>query len=201
MKNLQRLYWRIGVWSLGLAFVGGPIAAWGKHEGEDHKVAAKVENFLGKETLEVLLGATRVEGFRVNPEQVKPPTDQKTIGGYPITATGQEQGKEFAKAIRHILFNEKTYLFDTTKRCAFAPGVAFRLWKGDEAVEVLLCFSCDELEVIVKDPTGKELRRVREDSDPMRPALVGLAKKAFPKDPELQKLKERRQDEPTKKGN
>jgi len=51
-------------------------------------------------------------------------------------------------------------------------------------VDVLICFSCDELEIYTN---GK--RAGHEDFDPQRSNLLRVAKKLFPKDEKIQALK------------
>ncbi|NUN47312.1 MAG: hypothetical protein HUU15_00605 [Candidatus Brocadiae bacterium] len=153
----------------------------------------RVKAFLGGESVvSILWSADRVECFRVHPE--KPPEPMgKECGGYPITATAEGRKADFARSIADILFDERTYLFDTAKRCAFEPGVGFRFWiREKEHVELLLCFHCDELEVHYLPPGAREPKTAREDFDPARPALVRIVKDGFPKDEEIQKLEEKR---------
>jgi hypothetical protein len=155
--------------------------------------SGRVKQFLGDKAVAVLDGADRVEVFRVDPGlprgDKEPPKDGEKIDRYVITATGKEQGKDFADRLKAILFDERTYLFDSAKGCIFQPGVAFRVWHGKDAVEVLLCFSCQELEVLTRDESGEIVHRAHEDFDPAWGPLVKLAQEAFPDDPEIKKLK------------
>ncbi len=155
----------------------------------------RVKKFLSPRAVEILGGAAKAQVFRVDPKDHADPAklkegDVPRIGGYKITASGKEQGKEFAAKVTAILFNDRTYLFNLAKGCIFDPGVAYRLWKDKDYVDVLLCFSCDELEVFVKNADGT-LYRAHEDFDPMRAELVKLAKEAFPDDQQIQALKEK----------
>lgn len=152
----------------------------------------RVRQFLGERTVAAIQGATRVEAFRVDPQRRPAGSDPAgpAIGGYPITATVGEQGQEFASALADVLLEDRTYQFEIAKGCIFSPGVGFRLWKQHQAVAVLLCFHCDELEVLWEDPAGAAQRPEHEDFDAACPALVQLAKLAFPDDPEIQALRE-----------
>jgi hypothetical protein len=133
----------------------------------------------------ILKGATRVEVFRVSPNESKP-RGIPLIGGFPITAVGKERGQEFASRLSSILLGRG--VTQNEKKCGLEPGVAFRLWKGDEALEVLVCFKCNVLwPHVVAEPTDKPWFEW-QDFDPVRPALVGLAKEAFPEDAEVQGL-------------
>lgn len=94
-------------------------------------------------------------------------------------STGKVQGKKFAARLAALLLDEKTYSAEG-KFCEPNPGVAFRLWKGKQHVDVTLCFECNMLQV----------NSVGGDFDHVRPALVTLAKEAFPDDAKIQKLQE-----------
>ena len=108
--------------------------------------------------------------------------------GFVVTGKGREQGKAFAGRLAAVLLDEKTYYFEGAKGCEFVAGVAFRVHGKGEPVDVVLCFSCNELVVYVADPETKETARKREDFDDARPALVKLAKEAFPDDRVIQSL-------------
>jgi hypothetical protein len=77
-----------------------------------------------------------------------------------------------------------TYLFDSSKRCAFEPGVVVRWRRGPHVLEALLCFSCDEVQFWFDD-----VAIATEDVDPARGALLALVKPLFPLDEGLQALR------------
>ena len=170
-----------------LAFASG-LGAEDKPKGPSDKVKAWMG---GDRVVGIIAGATRVECFRVFPE--KPREEMgKECGGYPIISTGKEQPKEFAGKLAEIVLDEKTYDFEKAKRCEFTPGVGFRLWKDKDWVDVVICFTCDELEISTIPPGEKERKSAHEDCDAARAALVKLAQAAFPDDDEIKKLKEKK---------
>ena len=83
-----------------------------------------------------------------------------------------------------LLIDPDTYLWNVAKSCEFMPGVVLRLADAKTQVDVLICFSCDELEIYTN---GK--RAGHEDFDPRRADLLHVAKKLFPKDEKIQSLK------------
>jgi len=83
-------------------------------------------------------------------------TDKDHIAGYKITKTGKVQDQVFAKRLVTVLEEEKS-LFDEQNRC-FIPHHAFRIWKGRESVDVILCLTCDNLHVITRDENGKAIK-------------------------------------------
>jgi hypothetical protein len=138
----------------------------------------------------VLKGATRVDTFRLKDERADD-EGKPNVGRYAIESTGAAQGEAFVQRLAAILLDERTYVFDSAKGCKFQAGVGFRIWKGDEsAVEVVICFHCDELIVHAPKAADGSIRGAMEDFDPARAALVKLAKEAFPGDKEIQGMKE-----------
>ncbi len=150
------------------------------------KPTEKVNKHLGDYTIAILQSATKVEVFRVEPNKAEKPED-KQIGGYPIKATGTEQKKAFAAKLAAVLVDEKT-LFGQQARC-FTPGVAFRLWKDKESVDVIICFACENLRLIARDADGKEIKNTSGAFGPDIQPLLKLAKEAFPDDKEIQGIK------------
>jgi hypothetical protein len=136
---------------------------------------------------DVLKNATRVEVFRVSPRDT---TDPKVnaIGHYPILSTGKEQGQAFAARLADILLGGG--VTQNQKKCGLQPGVAYRLWKDKQAVEVLVCFKCDVLWAHVVGETGEQPSSEYKDFDSVRAKLLALTKEAFPDDKEIQDLPE-----------
>jgi hypothetical protein len=145
----------------------------------------KVKKLIGDQAAGILDGATSVEVFRIQPERTDKKGD-KYIAGYTITSRGKKQGKEFAAKVTKALYDEKTYMGQSA-RC-YQPGVAFRIWKVKEAVEIIICFKCTNFEVAVmgQDPTT-ELQQF--GFGPKLEPFLALAKEALPDDNEIQSLK------------
>ncbi|MES2794301.1 MAG: hypothetical protein V4719_32100 [Planctomycetota bacterium] len=112
----------------------------------------------------------------------------KTIGYYPILATGREQGADFARRLSKVLLSSG--VTQNQKKCGLEPGVAYRLWNGNRAVEVLICFKCDVLWPHVMGSNVASPHREWQDFDSVRAELLALAKEAFPQDAEIQELRE-----------
>ena len=109
-----------------------------------------------------------------------------TIQDHKILATGPTQRKAFAQQLSRAFLKE--YDLDSPS-CIFAPGVAFRIWRANEAVDILICFHCDEFKIFGKKiygPLPLEYEATRNLPD--RAALVRLAQQAFPDDYEIQSL-------------
>lgn len=141
-------------------------------------------------TAAILTGATKVEVFRIDggeespgPKATKP--GDVAVDGYPVLARGKDQNKKFAAKLADILSDEKTYT-DQFSKC-FWPGVAFRVWKGDDSVDVVICFKCQNF--YLGPTTDEEVMETASFSgSPNASRLVRLAKEALPDDKEIQAL-------------
>ena len=133
----------------------------------------------------ILRGAQRVEVFRVESEPVAG-DPRETIGYRPIISVGREQGADFARRLSDVL--RSSGVIPHRNHCSLQPGVAFRLWKGSRAVEVLVCFKCDVLWPHVVGSQVGNVVHEWQDFDLARAELVALTKEAFPDDIEIQAL-------------
>ena len=147
------------------------------------------KTFLGDRAVAILDAAKGVEVYRIE-SMDSPAHAGESIEGYPVLSRGKDQDHAFASKLRAILLDDATYWFEAAKGCIFSPGVVFRLKASGETLDVILCYQCDELEILVSDSQGKAIRKTGEDFDRARPALVRLAKVAFPGDPDIQALKD-----------
>jgi hypothetical protein len=145
---------------------------------------------LDDRTRAILAGATRVEVFRLDPSGLARGREARSEGerrfaGYLVTAQGEDQGRGFARRLWGVLSDGRTYT-DGFVHC-FEPGVGFRVWKGEEAVDVLLCFVCKNF--YCGPPKDHPRENGSFNGSPRRADLVRLAQEAFPDDKEIQGLK------------
>ena len=166
---MRKILWRLPILVLLCAAVIVGVEIWGG---------------VSRSATSILRHAERVEVFRVSPVYAK---DQRegTINGYLILDQGKEQGPEFAARLSSVLRGWS--VANRSKKCVFNPGLAFRIWSGDRAVEVLVCFLCDDLWPHVVGEAGTMHGEILA-FDPVRADLVALAKEAFPDDLEIQGL-------------
>jgi hypothetical protein len=108
----------------------------------------------------------------------------KKIYGYPIISGPTPIDDASRATLSKVLSDPNTYLWNVAKGCESLPGVALRLADAKTQVDVLICFSCDELEIYTN---GR--RAGHEDFDPRRADLIHVSKKLFPKDKKIQSLK------------
>ena len=169
------------------------------------KVDKKFESWLGRTTAQVLESGDRVEVFVVAPMPVGargdaddntgnqlPPGTPPTIHRYPVRRVAASQGRAFAQQIARLVLDEhsyepRMYPFGRSimKSCVFSPRVAFRVWARTRAVDVLVCFQCDEIAVAY---VGGKREMTAGDIDPARAAFVQLVKSVLGDEPEIAKL-------------
>jgi hypothetical protein len=142
---------------------------------------------LGERMTAILKGATKAEAFRIADKPLEKP-EGKHVSGYPVLSAAKEQGKDFAKRLSALVQDEKS-LFSAQARC-FSPGVAFRLWKDKESVDVVVCYMCSGVRLTARDADGKVLHQTGGGFKDNYDAWVKLAKEAFPDDKQIQTLGE-----------
>jgi hypothetical protein len=145
------------------------------------------KGWLDRRTRALLAGATKVEVFRLAGRDDHPKREgERRVGGHLVTAQGEDQGREFAEELAAVLRDEATYADRSTTW--YSPEVAFRVRKGEEAFDVVVCFHCDNF--YRGPPADQEEPNASFRGSPRRADFVRLAKKAFPDDQEIQALKE-----------
>ena len=160
---------------------------------------ARIQSLMGGEAAYALiadLSKSRVcEAYRIDGYGISGPTaigdapgakadKPRRLQGYPIIS-GPTAIDDASRAIlSKVLTDPDTYLWDSAKPCEFVPGVALRLSDANVRVDVLVCFSCEELEMYTN---GKRVGH--EDFDSRRTDLLRVAKQLFPEDEGIQKLK------------
>ena len=91
--------------------------------------------------------------------------------------------KESRDELSEILKDAKTYInYSVPRDCLFRPGVAFHFAKQNRKVDVLVCFSCNELRYYLND-------KIVGQSYFKSERLSKLTKKLFPDDKIIQSMK------------
>jgi hypothetical protein len=153
--------------------------------------------FLDDRISGILSASTKVEVFRINGGKNDKPTTNvdpaaPKIGRFVILGRGKDQSPEFAARLNELLSDPKTYT--TMHVHCFQPGVAFRIWKGEEFVDFVICFACHNFYLA---PSWGEATALATFYDsPNAKRLIGLAQDAFPHDRDLQALEKK---EPTQR--
>lgn len=106
------------------------------------------------------------------------------LHGFPIVAGPVPISAEHAAALADVLLQDGTYDWDRAKGCEFLPGLAIRETRGATVVDVLVCFSCDEIAV-----WKNGVKTGGEDVDSRRSDLIALARRIFPGDAKFRALR------------
>jgi hypothetical protein len=107
----------------------------------------------------------------------------ESIGIYPILDGPVPMSRQDVNEALAILFNARN-LSDAGPDCIIEPGIALRFQVDEETIDVLLCFKCNQIEVI----RGK--KKTFEDNHALG-ALAPLFLRLFPDDTELKRLSEK----------
>jgi hypothetical protein len=135
-----------------------------------------------------LLGGTKGFAVLLKPERVDAFRLDHMIGEEPVVKGGPAAvGKDTVKDLTTVLSAPESFLWNIGKGCIPVWGVRFSFFRGDDRLEVLLCFNCDILGVRLNDGELQD-----QNFDRVRPQLVRLVKAVFPDDPVIQKLAEAR---------
>jgi hypothetical protein len=140
----------------------------------------------GATSMDVLTAPQTVEAFRLDPSNPPPAAlaNAPRLGDFAVTAGPVAVDDATARELTALLLDPATYDWVRAKGCDFTPGVGLRFTKDASRVELVLCFSCDELMIF------RHGRRVgMEDFDAARPQLVAIAKRLFPEDEKIQALR------------
>jgi hypothetical protein len=142
----------------------------------------------------ILMKPDRVEPFRIEPSVEM----ERGLDGQQVLYKAKLLDRSASVRMATLLLDPKSYISPgrSYKMCAFQPRLAFRYWQGQRFLDVLLCFGCNQLMVVERDPTvplrslgGLGARfRVGGDFDPIRKELKLLMVEAFPGDPNLKEI-------------
>ncbi len=88
------------------------------------------------------------------------------------------------------------YPGQSTTQCYIEPAVAFRVWKGQQFTDTVICFKCNQLAVLEHNETAPKRSiggwltgRFNVAGDFIaRPQLLALTKEAFPDDSAVQSI-------------
>ena len=156
----------------------------------DKNIFKHATNVFRTPDLQTLRSADSIRAFRIEPLYMDPFHSQPLrsaprFGPYPILKESFKTNAALARAIAGALLAEGKFSLGGTTKCAFAPVVAYRMGKGTNSLEILVCFQCDEIKV--GRPSGKEEYYLQFETS--RARLLALAKQAFPGDPIFEPVK------------
>jgi hypothetical protein len=162
-------------------------------------LAAMVSPILaaGPEPLSALLGSREpVLLQRVTPSDT--PDYQRLpgstyIGNYEVVGEEVSIPAAQASALLQVLRVPAAFESGVKVKCAFRPGVAYRCGAGEDAIDLLVCFACDEVAVV---PLGGQQVAIYHMPQSSRDVLLGVAKQLLPDDEAIQELPKVRRASP-----
>lgn len=145
------------------------------------------------EMAKVMAGVDRVEVYRIDGdrddrEPLQQNENRPRIGRYHVISRGPDRGAEFAARLAAVLSDPATFP-GVNPGCVAAPGVAYRVWRGSESTDILICFKCSVLSWGPRSNPETHFAAFLESK--RTPDLVRLAKEALPNDPEISSLSEK----------
>ncbi|HEU4886947.1 MAG TPA: hypothetical protein VFV49_03605 [Thermoanaerobaculia bacterium] len=103
------------------------------------------------------------------------------LAGYPVTAEVQGTPEQ-ARALGQALLRRGSYLGPTTSwMCIFEPHHIAQLSKGKDAVNVIICFKCGEIELRLPGETTEGAPQGLSNQGAKR--LYEIVGKVFPENP------------------
>lgn len=154
---------------------------------------ATPEVFLGgAQNLKVVSAATSIKVFRTVGSGEKPDAGKTiSISGRQCHASPASVAATEVQQVIAALSDMGN--FGEALMCDFDPGVILRFESEGRHLDIVICFSCSEM-ILYSD--GARVHRPFKWAatkntffKDARKAFVAIAKKAFPSDPEIQKLK------------
>lgn len=134
----------------------------------------------------ILTKADKIEPFLIEPIV---PLARGDIEGYKVVLKGKRLNSELAQSLTTIVLDSKSYMFsEASKMCLFQPRVAFRVWRGQQFVDTLICFDCFQLQFVIpnnEDSSHPTFASGWYDIDPAGLKLMELIRQVFPKTTEL----------------
>lgn len=151
----------------------------------------KVAENLGDKVTALLAGASKVQTYRVADSGGLRPDPTKAIGSdFVRENAGKELSADELKAFRGLLYDEKSYRFDSdVSKCTFSPNLSFQAQAGIDTLEALVSFKCNQVFFFIGKPGGRWLPGGAFDIKPARGKLLELAKATMPQDAPTQNLK------------
>jgi len=142
--------------------------------------------FGGNDNVAAILESTNVNVYRVALDVDEEDVRQfgETIDEYQIKGKGVRLTADQIRSLNQLLFDDESYGWDNGKFCDFNPGVRIQFDSMQPALQIWLCFECNQL-VVIRGETYEGM-----DFDPMRPQLLAIVKQLFPADTDVQNLPE-----------
>jgi hypothetical protein len=148
-------------------------------------VVPVTDRVFGKGCGEILQDADRVEIYRLGHLVTEAGAIPKRISEYEVTAGPEKLSETNSRYFGNLLSDRAAYRPGNWRACEFDPEVRLDFIRGNETIQVVLCFDCTFL-YAYRNGT----RVGGENFENARPTLVQLLKPLFPNDASMQSLTE-----------
>ncbi len=98
-----------------------------------------------------------------------------------------------ADTVAKLIADPAAFDADGEATCKFRPGVALRFGTAPDAIDLLVCFACDEVAAVPPSQGIEQLALMPQSS---RDILLSLSKEALPNDEAIQELPAVRREGP-----
>ncbi len=167
-----------------------------------HATRKDRDEFFGKDAVEIVRTATRVDAFRIHDGSSadRPDAGAPQVVGHLVFEERQNIPARLAKRARALVLDPRSYgdipvdrpgeAVSWGKLCTFAPGIAFRfVTAAGKQFDVLLCITCGDLGIAPKTGDDPERDERTVDISPSLRRFIRLAAETFPKDETLRSLR------------
>lgn len=151
----------------------------------DDRSEAVKKMFDGASGIQTLQVPNKVEAFRIGPPRSYGSKEQRREA-YPIWSGPIAVPDTVASLLATTLLSEESYMWDHVKACDPEFAVCLVFHRGEERVDILLCFDCSVLLVARNGVVSGG-----ENFDFAQPTLARAVKELFPSDPALQAIEEK----------
>ncbi len=119
--------------------------------------------------------------------------DSPHIDGYEVIGDPVAIPAKTAATLRALFSDPGAFVPAEKNYCAFRPGVAIRSGTEADAIDILVCFACDEAIVV---PSGGTKAAQVSLTVSTRTALLTAARELLPSDEAIQNLPDTRRENP-----
>lgn len=143
----------------------------------------------GKDGVTTVAQPDKVDAYRLKPNLKLDGSEFTDLdGNYEVTAGPVSVSETLATELSRDLTTTSSYWWNAGKLCIPRYGVRLSFYRGQDQVDVFLCFECKDLRVA---RNGKVTSRPGNDTsfDSINGRLVLAAKTLFPDDPEIKELR------------
>ncbi len=107
------------------------------------------------------------------------------IAGYEVIGQPIALTTDQIATLEDLTTDPAAFDSDGVATCKFRPGIALRYGAGEDVIDLLVCFACDEVASV---PTGQDVTQLAIIPQSTRDVLLDLAKTALPDDSAIQEL-------------